>query len=177
MIRASMAVLAVALAAAPASLAAQQAPDSVSAADPEGMVRALRYAGYPVELDTDGIGDPMIKIEFSGWPGAVFFYGCEEGTHDGCDSVQLKVGFDRAEPMPLRLALDLAKDERFFSVHIDDEGDPWLEWDIVTGNGEGIPAPVFLKAVNYFAMQVDAASDRIFAEERKAGDGSGNEAT
>jgi hypothetical protein len=161
-----MAILALALAAASAPSWAQGAPDYVSAADPDGMVRVLRYAGYVAEPDTDGVGDPMIRTEFSGWPGAFFFYGCDEKTHTGCDSVQLQVAFDRAKPMTAEMALDMAGRERFLSIRLDDEGDPWIEWDIVTGNAEGIPAPVFMKAVNNFAKQIQAVSSRIFAAER-----------
>lgn len=146
--------------------AAQQAPANVSAADPQGIVELMRFAGYEAELSVDDVGDPQIDTQFSGLTGTVMFYGCDERTHERCDSVQLRVGLDRANPLSLDwLNTELAND-RFYAVHLDDEGDPWFNWDIMTGRGEGIPSSVFLLAVRQFATQVGAASDMVFAEER-----------
>jgi hypothetical protein len=158
----ALAALAAAVSA-PAS--AQDIPMTVSAADPDTVMRALRFAGYEVELKTDTYGDPQIDTEFSGWGGSILFYGCHEETHLNCDSVQLRVGFDRAQPMTLELMHKELANDRFYSVHLDDEGDPWFNWDIVTGSGEGIPTPVFLQSVNQFAGQVGAAASVVFAEE------------
>lgn len=162
--------LAVALGAAACAIpaAAQQPPMTVSAADPEGMASVLRYAGYPAKLVTDDYGDPQIDTKFSGWEGAIMFYGCDEETHDGCDSIELRVGFDREEPMTLDLLNGVAS-SRFIAAFLDDEGDPWVNWDIITGDGEGIPAPVFLQAVNEFASGVEYAADLVFAEELEKG--------
>lgn len=148
--------------------AAQVPPASVSAADPEGMATVLRYAGYPAKLTTDDYGDPQIDTEFSGWEGAIMFYGCDEDTHTGCDSVEFRVGFDRQEPTPLALFNEVAK-SRYISAFLDDDGDPWINWDIITGNGEGIPAPVFMQSVNEFASGVEYAADMVFAEESEKG--------
>lgn len=146
--------------------AAQKAPATVSASDPQGIVELLRFAGYEAELSVDSVGDPQIDTQFSGLTGTVMFYGCDEQTHERCDSVQLRVGLDRRDPLTLDwLNTELAND-RFYAVHLDDEGDPWFNWDIMTGKGEGIPSSVFLLAVRQFATQVGAASDEVFAEER-----------
>ena len=162
--------MAIALAAGAAAFpaAAQQAPTRVSAADPEGMASVLRSAGYAVKVTTDDYGDPQIETEFSGWDGAIMFYGCDEDTHTECDSIELRVGFDRAEPMTLEL-LNEVSSSRYIATFLDDEGDPWVNWDIITGNGEGIPASVFIQAVYEFADGVDYAADLIFAEESEKG--------
>jgi hypothetical protein len=157
--------LAALAAAASVPAAAQDVPKTVSAADPDTIMRALQFAGHRVALITDSYGDPQIDTQFSGWDGSILFYGCHEQTHQNCDSVQLRVGFDRAEPMTLELMHAELGNDRFYSVHLDDEGDPWFNWDIVTGSGEGISTPVFLQAVNQFASQVGAAASVVFAEE------------
>ncbi len=151
----------------PQAALAQAGPAMASAADPEGIARLLRFAGYPAELTTDSVGDPMIETEFSGLIGSVLFYGCDSQTHQRCDSVQLRVGLDRARPMALAMLHSEFGNDRFYSVHLDDEGDPWFNWDIMTGSGEGIPSQVFMLAVNRFATQVESASDAVFAEERQ----------
>lgn len=148
-------------------LGAQEVPATVSAANPEGMIQVLRFAGYSAALDSDTYGDPLIDTEFAGWSGSIVFFGCDEDTRMGCDSVQLRAGFDRAEPMPLELLNDALANGRYVAVHLDEEGDPWVRWDIVTGNGEGIPASVFMKSVNSFAMQIGTVADVVFAEERE----------
>ncbi len=162
--------LAIALAASTFALpvAAQAPPSTVSAADPEGMASVLRYAGYPAKLTTDDYGDPQIDTEFSGWDGAIMFYGCDEDSHTGCDSIELRVGFDREEPMTLEL-LNEVSTSRYIAAFLDDEGDPWINWDIITGNGEGIPAPVFMQSVKEFASGVEYAADLVFAEESEKG--------
>lgn len=148
--------------------AAQTLPRTVSAADPEGMASVLRYAGYPAKVITDNYGDPQIDTQFSGWDGAIMFYGCDEDSHTGCDSIELRVGFDRAEPMTLAL-LNEVSTARYVAVFLDDEGDPWINWDIITGNGEGIPASVFMQSVNEFSSGVENAADLVFAEESEKG--------
>lgn len=140
----------------------------VSAADPEGMASVLRFAGYPAKLTKDDYGDPQIDTEFSGWNGAIMFYGCDDDTHTGCDSIELRVGFDREEPVTLALLNELSS-SRYIGAFLDDDGDPWINWDIITGNDEGIPAPVFMQSVNEFASGVEYAADLVFAEESEKG--------
>ena len=145
-----------------APLAAQEA--TVTASDPQGIVSALEAAGYEAKLDTDGVGDPMILTELSGMSTQIYFYGCDEVTHDGCDSLQYSAGFDRKQPWTAAGALELSTKYRFTSVRLDDEGDPYIIWDVVTG--DGIPTKVFLSGVLSFSGAIENASDVVFAEER-----------
>src|SRR5687768_16582801 len=161
------AVLVAAAAMMPLPTLAQQVPLTISAAHPQGIVEVMRFAGYEAELTTDDVGDPMIDSEFASLIGVVMFYGCHEETHQGCDSIQLRVGLDREEPMTAEwMNIEFAND-RYYGVTLDDEGDPWFNWDIITGNGDGIPTQVFLLALNKYSAQVGAASAVVFAEERE----------
>lgn len=148
--------------------AGQAPPEWVSAADPEGMARALRYAGYPAKIVTDSYGDPEIETTFSGWRGSILFYGCDEDTHEACDSIELRVGLDREQPMTLELLNEVSR-SRYIGAYLDAEGDPWINWEIITGNGQGIPAPLFMQSVNEFSISVEQAADLIFAEETEKG--------
>ncbi len=163
MLKAMALTLALAGAAFGSPAAAQSSPARVSAADPEGMASAMRYAGYPVELGTDNVGDPMILTEFGGYKGGVYFYGCDPKTHTRCQSVQLSVGFDRQQPMDASAVNALSSRYRFAGIHLDDEGDPFVQFDIVTL--DGIPAPVFLKALDHFSWTVGEIGDAVFAGE------------
>jgi hypothetical protein len=136
----------------------------ISASDPAGMVRAMEQAGYDTKLTTDAYGDPKIGTEFSGWSGSVIFYGCDKTTHDKCDSVQFSVGFDRKTPLPLTILNEMMRKERFTSMYLDDEDDPYLTWDILTANG--MPTGLFMRTAKRFSEQVELVSDRVFEEER-----------
>ncbi len=121
-------------------------------------------AGYEAELGKDNAGDPMITAEFGGRSARVFFHGCDEETKADCDAVQLSVGFDREDAWTAQEAIQLSKDFRFAAVSLDDEGDPYVTWDIVTG--EGIPAKVFLRSIVLYSDMISEADRIIFAAER-----------
>lgn len=143
-------------------LAAQSGP-MARASDPAGLVMLLEDAGYQPKLSKDETGDPMIDLDLGGYKGMIYFYGCDETAHDRCQSIQFQAGFNREQPWTAADAIKLAQKFRFSSVHLDDEGDPWVKWDIITG--DGIPAKVFLTSVEYFTDVVSDSAEIIFADE------------
>lgn len=159
MLKSVVSLAAVLMLAAPA----QAADEMVTANSPQGIAAIMELAGYDVELDTDSVGDPMIKTELAGWEARIVFYGCDEETHDGCDSLQLTAGFDRAKPWTAEEAIQISSKYRFASVWLDEEGDPFIQWDIVTA--DGIPAKVFLRSIREFTQAITNATELIFAEE------------
>lgn len=144
-------------------LAAQNAPAVAKASDPAGLVALLEVAGYQPKLGKDDQGDPMIDLDLGGYKGMIYFYGCDETAHDKCESLQFQAGFNRDKPWLAAQAIELSRKFRFSSVHLDDEGDPWVKWDVITG--DGIPAKVFLTSVEYFTDVVADSAEIIFAEE------------
>ncbi|WP_228243713.1 YbjN domain-containing protein [Porphyrobacter sp. GA68] len=140
----------------------QGAPGVISAQDPAGVAAAMRYAGYPAVITKDALGDPMIETEYAGYKGTVLFYGCDTQTHSGCDALQLSVGLDRSAPLDNAAVSGFMRKQRFASVFLDDEGDPWIQFDIVTLGG--IPAPVFLKALDLYSWSLTAIADEVFSD-------------
>jgi hypothetical protein len=136
---------------------------SISAKEPRSIMGALALAGYEAKQSTDSDGDPLIELELAGMPTQILFYGCDTGTGSNCDSIRLSTGFDRKSPWNAAEALQVSTKYRFASVSLDDEGDPYIAWDIMTG--DGIPTPVFLKSLRYFENTVSDTSDLVFAEE------------
>ena len=61
-------------------------------------------------------------------------------------------------------ALAFARKNRFASVSLDDEGDPYVTWDVITD--EGIPAKVFLSSMEAFSDTVQSAYEAAFADEQ-----------
>lgn len=137
------------------------AAQTVSANDPASIVGALEMAGYRATLSKDTVGDPKVVTELSDREIAIVFYGCANDTHEGCDQLQFIVGFDADEPMEPQQLLDFMDDWRFASLTLDDEGDPWMTWDVVTGQ-QGIPTPVFLQSIRLFTDTLDAAEEMIW---------------
>ncbi|NCP13558.1 MAG: YbjN domain-containing protein [Sphingomonadales bacterium] len=147
-----------------ASFAGAGQAQTVTAANPEGLQAAMKSAGYEGELTTDQVGDPMIKTEINGWSVAILFYGCDEESHQDCDSVQFSRGFDRKTAMDPARALEIASKWRFLAVSLDEEGDPYLRWDIVTA--DGIPQSVFMTAFRLYGESLDDAAEIIFEDEQ-----------
>lgn len=146
-----------------AASAQAQSQAMVSAKNPAGLVTLLQGAGYEPKLGADSYGDPQIEIDIADYKTTILFYGCDETTHKNCDSVQLRAGFDRKAPWTAAEALAVAKKYRFASVWLDETGDPWVQWDILTG--DGIPAPLFLAAVETFGDTLSDTAEMVFEDE------------
>ncbi|MFN3988972.1 MAG: YbjN domain-containing protein [Erythrobacter sp.] len=160
-IRGLAAGLMLAGAAAPVA-AAQGAGDIVSASEPAGLVLALMNAGYDAELTRDSTGDPMIRVTTEGYPINLIFFGCSPETNDGCDSLQFVTGLDRPDAWSAEAALKITREYRFIAVQLDNEGDPFFTWDVVTGRS-GIPSAVFIESVARFENAVSLAAEMVFA--------------
>lgn len=146
-----------------AAPASAQPGGMVSAADPEGIMRVLKQAGYAAELGSDSYGDPEIELEIADYATTILFYGCDANTHANCDSIQLRSGFDRGSPLAAADALAISKQYRFASVWLDDAGDPWVQWDIMTGTG--IPAQVLLAGLESFGDTLQDTAEIVFSED------------
>ena len=142
---------------------AQAQQQTISAAEPQAIVDLLDIAGYKPELQADDYGDPLIYLELDGWKVDMIFYGCDEETHKGCESIQLSTGFDTENGMTHEAAMSISQKYRFASVSLDDENDVYIRWDIMMG--EGIPSKVFLQSLRYYTDTLDSASEIIFPEE------------
>lgn len=142
---------------------AMAADPVVTASDPQGIVSLLEIAGYAATLGTDTYGDPSIHLELGGWDADIAFYGCDDETHDGCTELQIIGGFDTNFSVSAEAALDIARRSRFAQTYIDDDGDVWVEWDIVTG--KGIPQGVFLKGLRNYTDALQFAGGVVFPED------------
>lgn len=159
--RAIMGVLAL-VAAAP--VMAEDRAEMITASNPAGIIIAMLNAGHNPELKTDRTGDPMIVSRGPKASLFVLFYGCSAETHDNCQSIRFQVAFDRAKPWSPQEAMKLADDLAFLSVRLDNEGDPFLHWDLVLG--DGMPITTFVRNLRAFEESVTLAADIIHAEEK-----------
>ena len=144
-------------------LAAQSGTDLVSAKEPTSISRLLTSSGYQIEAVTLEDGRPVIATEVNGFSIELQFSGCDSALSADCDSIMLVSSFDRAEPWTAEEAIAVNKQFRFVAISLDDEGDPLITWDIVTG--DGIPAQVLLTSLDYFGSALQDSADLIFAAE------------
>lgn len=154
------------LATAPLAAQEQGRTEIIAASNPPGIVIAMLNAGFNPELTTDREGDPMIIARGTNANLFVLFFGCNPETHDNCQWIRFQVAFDRAKPWSPAEAINLTQQLAFLSVRLDGEGDPFLHWDLVLG--EGIPLPVFIKNLRAFEESITLAADIIYAEEKAA---------
>jgi hypothetical protein len=145
---------------------AQETEEVISAGNPAGMVVALLNMGFSPELVKDGVGDPLIISRSNGAVFSVFFFGCNETTHDACQSIRVQVGFDRDKPWTPAEAMQLSREFPFLAVRLDEEGDPFVHWDLYTG--EGISETVFVRNIREFERSVTLAAELVYAEEKAA---------
>jgi len=97
--------------------------------DVQSIMRVFQSEGYLVSQSLDSVGDPMLDGKIDGTPYRVLFYGCGD-THDACTTIQFKAGYDLTSGMSLVRANAWNRDKRFGKVYLDDEMDPFIEYNL-----------------------------------------------
>ncbi len=119
------AALATLLLGSPAALAAD---DGIDADD---VVSALAREGYPVDLDEDLFGEPIIESAMGDTLFDVFFFDCDG---DVCETMTFSVAYETD-----RISMQEMNDWNINNLHgqayLDDEGDPNLDFTIFAGGG------------------------------------------
>ena len=107
------------------AIALPGAAQTVSAADPDSLVRALRDQGYRAILETDDTGNPKISSAMEGVNYAIFFYGCENNTL--CKDIQFSAGFDLEKGTTEFRMNDWNRDWVIVKAVINSENDPFIQ--------------------------------------------------
>jgi hypothetical protein len=121
-------VLSYLFAAVQASTAAFAAPIADRGVTAAHVAAALTAKGYGAEVSTDKSGDPIIRSSADGSGFSVLFYGCDEETR--CASIQFTAGFNLRDGTTLEAINDWNRNKRFGKAYLDEENDPFLEYDI-----------------------------------------------
>ncbi len=125
-----------ALLAATPTLATDTEPCSkglICASDPATVVQALQEAGYKAKLDKDSGGDPMVSSSASGYDFDIMFYGCKANKQ--CDSLQMRVSFEKDGANTFELANKWNSDKRFSQAYISNKGSFVVDYDVTTAGG------------------------------------------
>ncbi|MFT4251177.1 MAG: YbjN domain-containing protein [Caulobacter sp.] len=92
------------------------------------VAKWLQDAGYKAELTTDETGDPMIKSAAAGVNFIVYFYDCTAKPR--CKALQFAASFDLKQPMSASKINEWNRKNRYLKAYIDDEGDPYVQYDV-----------------------------------------------
>jgi hypothetical protein len=116
-----------------AMLAATPAMATVSAAEPDSVVKALIKMGYKAELTKGDDGTPSIESASSGTTFIIFFLGCTNGK--GCATLQFFTGFSKPANASLLAMNQWNKENRFGRGYLADNGSARLEMDVDLDDG------------------------------------------
>lgn len=134
-------------------LTAPASAATVTATDPQSLVKALQGAGYKAELTKDSSGDPMIRSASGGSNFSLLFYGC--ATNKACKTIQLHAGYDVEEKTrpSLEKINQWNRDKRFAKAYLDKENDPIIEMDVDLEDG-GMSSELFIDNVEYWTSSM-----------------------
>lgn len=116
--------------AAPLPAAAQE---MLTGANPFAFVTTIRDEGYKAELSEDDNGNPKIEGRMGRSNYTIYFLGCEDSQ--GCNSIQFSAGYGKPEGWPIAEVNAWNRAWRYGKAHVDDEGNPYLKYDINTDYG------------------------------------------
>lgn len=100
----------------------------IDGTDVELIAAVLRENGYRAEIDQQDDGDPEINSGSQGVKWRLLFYACKENSD--CSAVQFNAGLDLIDGVAESAAHTWNGKKRYGTSIIDDEGDPWLDFDI-----------------------------------------------
>ena len=96
----------------------------------------LQKGGYKAELTKDDEGDPLIRSAAQGHNFNVYFYDCSPEKR--CKALQFSSGFDLKTPMKLEQANEWNRKNRYLKVYLDDDSDPYVQYDVNVNAGRTV---------------------------------------
>jgi hypothetical protein len=96
----------------------------------------LQKAGYKADLSKDDGGDPLIDSAADGHNFKIYFYDCDAAKR--CKALQFSAGFDLKQGLTLAKANEWNRKNRYLKVYLDDDGDPYVQYDVNVNAGRTI---------------------------------------
>ena len=98
------------------------------------VVAWLQKAGYKAELSKDDGGDPLIDSAAEGTKFKIYFYDCDK-AQARCKALQFSAGFDLKTGLKAEKMNEWNKGHRYLKAYIDEEGDPYIQYDVNVNAG------------------------------------------
>ncbi len=153
--------LAGALLAISATAAQAQSSGVIAAANPAGIVRQLKAAGFGAELEKDRDGNPLIRSSVGEVNFDVYFYDCTKGT--ACGSFQFTSGWTKPTHASLSDLNQWNRENRFGRAYLSTAGSAYVEYDINTAKG-GMSVDQFADELDLWVTVLDSFSQYIYAK-------------
>ncbi|CAN5511877.1 YbjN domain-containing protein [soil metagenome] len=116
-------------------LAQAQAINADGMTGPE-VVAWLQKGGYKAELAQDDGGDPLINSAAEGQNFKIYFYDCSPAKR--CKALQFSAGFDMKQGLTLEKANEWNRKNRYLKVYLDDDLDPYVQYDVNVNAGRTV---------------------------------------
>ncbi|WP_259971523.1 YbjN domain-containing protein [Leisingera caerulea] len=128
------------------------AAQNVVATTGDSVADFFKDEGATVELTTDSVGDPNVKVEYYGNDFSVYYYGCDNNTN--CNAIQFFSGYQTDGSVRLAKINEWNNENRFARGYISEEGSARIEIDVFLGD-DGMSPDDFAQAVSLWtrAMQ------------------------
>ncbi|UWQ62859.1 YbjN domain-containing protein [Leisingera caerulea] len=128
------------------------AAQNVVATTGDSVADFFKDEGATVELTTDSVGDPNVKVEYYGNDFSVYYYGCDNNTN--CNAIQFFSGYQTDGSVRLAKINEWNNENRFARGYISEEGSARIEMDVFLGD-DGMSPDDFAEAVSLWtrAMQ------------------------
>ncbi len=144
------------------------APSTITATQAQDVLAAVKAAGYEATFyDREGEDSAYIEIDVDGLVSLIFMADCDEAIPDFCETLVLSTKWDRTVPISDAAIATANQQHKYVSVWRDEDGDPLLQWAILTRR-EGIPTPVFLDGLERYLSVAQDFWDVAFEGDEEA---------
>ena len=128
------------------------AAQTVVAKTGDSVAGFFRDEGATVDLTSDSVGDPNLKVDYYGNQFSVYYYGCDNNTN--CDAIQFFSGYQTDGGVRLAKINQWNTENRFVRGYVSQEGSARIEMDVLLAD-DGMSSDDFAKAVSIWtrAMQ------------------------
>ncbi len=130
----------------------------ITARDPDAILQAMLDFDLIAKMGRDEGGDPRISSRISDTKFWVYFYGCEDNRN--CASIMFKAGYDLNNGISALKINEWNRDKRFVKAYIDDEGDPFIEFDVNLAY-DGMGEKNFMDNLDWWRLMVEDFEDFI----------------
>jgi hypothetical protein len=147
--------------------AGQASAANITAADVDGIVRALQANGYQAQIDRRQKSGPWILTAAGGHKFGIYFYSCT--TPNKCKFVEFIATYtDVEQAAATSVASDWSSRERFSGIIYDPSEKALSAYHYLITGETGISEQSFLDTMAYFVADFDELGKKIVEESKPA---------
>jgi hypothetical protein len=143
--------------------AQEKPPAAVKATDASGLLAILEAAGYETKLYPRKDEDSPASIELTtrGGYSSIIFSDCKDSVPDFCETLVFSTKWNRDLPISDSAIVDANRKLEYVSVWRNEDGDPVVQWAILTRD-IGVSPALFLNALQRYLDVVSEFDEVAF---------------